>query len=350
VESRRARLMPVLLLVALGAAGCTSKGVATAPKPGNTAAAPLTLRLGYQPNLTQAAALIGIQDNVFNNSLGPGVTLTATAFKAGPDEAAALQAGTLDAAYLGPNPAIAAFVASKGAVRIISGASSGGAFLMTKYAIKTPADLRGQKVAVAEAGNTQDVALRTWLKSQGLNPSPGGDVTVVAMPNPSMLQALQQGSIAGAWVPEPWASQLQVEGNAKVFLDEATLWPGGRYPTAVLVVRTAFLQKHPDVVANLLVGQVAATDLVKRPSAQIEKDAAGAIKALTGVTVSQAVADLSWLHLTFTDDPLSSAIVTDAAHAVALGQIPLPPTSDIYDLAPLNAILKAAQEPPVAAG
>ena len=342
--------MPVLLLVALGAAGCTSKGVATAPKPGGTAAAPLTLRLGYQANLTQAAALIGIQDNVFNNSLGPGVTLTATPFKAGPDEAAALQAGTLDAAYLGPNPAIAAFVATKGAVKIVSGASSGGAFLMTKYAIKTPADLRGQKVAVAEAGNTQDVALRTWLKSQGLNPSPGGDVTVVAMPNPSMLQALQQGSIAGAWVPEPWASQLQVEGNAKVFLDEATLWPGGRYPTAVLVVRSAFLQQHPDAVANLLVGQVAANDLVKQPSAQIEKDAAAAIKAVTGVTVSQAVADLSWLHLTFTDDPLSPAIATDAAHAVALGQIPLPPTSDIYDLAPLNTILKAAKEPPVAGG
>src|ERR1700730_4859592 len=323
--------MPVFLLVVLGAAGCTSKGVATAGKAGGTApAAPLTLRLGYQANLIQAAALIGIQDNVFNNSLGPGVTLTATPFKAGPDEAAALQAGTLDAAYLGPNPAIAAFVATKGAVKIVSGASSGGAFLMTKYAIKTPADLRGQKVAVAEAGNTQDVALRTWLKSQGLNPSPGGDVTVVAMPNPSMLQALQQGSIAGAWVPEPWASPLQVEGNAKVFLDEATLWPGGRYPTAVLAVRTAFLQKEPDAVANLLVGQVAANDLVSRPSAQIETDALGAIKALTGVSFSQAVADLSWLHLTFTDDPLSSAIATDAAHAVALGQIPLPPTSDIY--------------------
>jgi NitT/TauT family transport system substrate-binding protein len=118
----------------------------------------------------------------------------------------------------------------------------------------------------------------------------------------------------------------------------------------VLVVRTAFLQNHPDVVANLLVGQVAANDLVKRPSAQIEKDAVGAIKALTGVTVSQAVADLSWLHLTFTNDPLSPAITADAAHAVALGQIPLPPTSDIYELGPLNTILKAAQEPPVAAG
>jgi NitT/TauT family transport system substrate-binding protein len=343
--------MAALVVTVLGAAGCSTKGVATAPKPGGRSAAPpLTLRLGYEADLTQASALIGVQDKVFANGLGPGVTLTATVFKGGPDEAAALQAGTLDAGYLDPNAAIAAFVATKGGIRIISGASSAGAFFMTKYAIKTPTDLRGQKIAVGEAGDTQDAALRTWLKSQGLNPNPGGNVTVVTMPHASMLAAYKQGSIAGAWVPEPWASQLQVEGDAKVFLDEASLWPGGHYPTAVLAVRTAFLQKEPDAVANLLVGQVAANDLVARPSAQIEADALAAIKTLTGITFSQAVTDLSWLHMTFTNDPLPPAITTDATHALALGQIALPPTSDIYQLGPLNTILKAAKEPPVASG
>jgi NitT/TauT family transport system substrate-binding protein len=350
VQARRARLTPLLLVVALCAA-CSTKGAATAPQTAaTTPPGPVTLRLGYQANLTQAGAIVGIQDKVFNSSLGSGVTLTATVFKAGPDEVTALQAGTLDAAYLGPNPAIAAYVATNGAIRIISGAASGGAFLMTKYAIKASADLRGQKIGVPAAGNTQDVALRTWLRSQGLNPSPGGNVGVVAVPGASMLQALQQGTIAGAWVPEPWASQLQVEGNAKVFLDEASLWPGGRYPTTVLVVRTAFLDQHPDVVANLLVGQVAANDLVKQPSSQIEKDALAAIKSLTGVTISQAVADLSWLHLTFTDDPIPSGISRDAAYAVGLGLIPTAPISGIYDLGPLNSILQAAKEPPVSAG
>jgi NitT/TauT family transport system substrate-binding protein len=343
--------MAVLVVGALGAAGCSATGVTTTPKSGGTAPpAPVQLRLGYEADLTQAAALIGLQEKVFSNSLGPGVTLTATVFKGGPDEAAALESGTLDAAYLGPNSAVAASVATKGGVKIISGASLGAAFFMTRYAIKTPADLRGQKIAVDEAGGTQDVALRTWLKSQGLNPNPGGNVTVVTIPNASILAAYKTGSIAGAWVLEPWASQLQVDGDAKVFLDEASLWPGGRYPTAVLAVRTTFLQMQPDAVANLLVGQVAANDLVSRPSAQIETDALGAIKAATGASFSQAVADLSWLHLTFTNDPLPSAITTDAAHAVALGQIPLPPTSDLYDLGPLNTILKAASEPPVAGG
>ena len=351
MNAQRRRLVAVLMVAALGAAGCSATGVTTATKSGGTAPpAPVQLRLGYEADLTQAGALTGLQDRIFSNSLGPSVTLTATVFKGGPDEAAALESGTLDAAYLGPNSAVAASVATKGGVKIVSGSSFGGAFFMTRYAIKTPADLRGQKIAVDEAGGTQDVALRTWLKSQGLNPNPGGNVTVVTMPNASILPAYKAGSIAGAWVLEPWASQLQVEGDAKVFLDEASLWPGGRYPTTVLAVRTAFLQQEPDTVANLLVGQVAVNDLVSRPSAQIETDALGAIKALTGVSFSQAVADLSWLHLTFTNDPLPSAITVDAAHALALGQIPLPPPSDLYDLGPLNTILKAASEPAVAGG
>ena len=127
--------MAALVLGAL-AAGCSTKGVTTTPNSGGTASpAPLQLRLGYEADLTQAGALIGVQDKVFSNSLGPDVTLTATVFKGGPDEAAALQSGTIDAAYLGPNAAIAASVATKGGVKIISGASSGGAFFMAKYAI-----------------------------------------------------------------------------------------------------------------------------------------------------------------------------------------------------------------------
>ncbi len=348
----RARLTPALVLLAIAGAACTTAGgTAAHPQPsGTTPPAAVTLHLGYMADLTQASALVGIQDNVFASSLGPNVTLTATVFKSGTEEGAALGAGSLDAAYVGPNTAIAAFLRAKDAVRVVSGATSGGVFLMTKYAVKSPADLRGQKVAVAAAGDTADVALRTWLKSQGLNPNAGGNVSVVTMPNASILPALQQGSIAGAWVPEPWASLLQVEGNAKVFLDEASLWPNGHFPTALLMVGTAFLQKHPDVVANLIVGQVAANDLVKRPSAQIEKDAATAIKNLTGVALSQAVSDLSWLHLSFTDDPLAAAIAADAGHALALGQIPAPDLTGMYRLAPLNDILKAANEPQVSAG
>ena len=70
--------------------------------------------------------------------------------------------------YIGPNPAINAYAKSNGeAVRIISGATSGGAFLVVKPDINGPADLKGKKLATPQLGNTQDVALRSWLKEKG---------------------------------------------------------------------------------------------------------------------------------------------------------------------------------------
>ena len=355
MHRRRVNLLPVLALLSVLAAACVAGTVnanPTAPASSSSSRpAPVTLHLGYQANLTQASALIGVQDGVFARTVGPSVTLTATVFKAGPDEVTALLAGTLDAAYLGPNSAVDAFSRSKGGVRIISGASSGGAYLMTKYAIKTPSDLKGQKIASPAPGSTQDVALRTWLKSQGLNPAPGGNVTIVPAAGPAAQQLFLSGAVAGAWLPEPWASQLQVNvaANAKVFLDEATLWPAGRYATAVLVVRTDYMTRHADVVANLLIGQVASNDLVKGKSAQAQKDTAAAIKSASGVAISQAAADLAWLHITPTNDPTASSITLDASHAQALGLIPSASISGIYDVGLLNSILSSAGEPAVSA-
>ena len=86
-----------------------------------------SLRLGYLPNLTHAADLIGIAGKYFQNALPKNVSLSTTAFNAGPDVVTALFGGQLDAAYLGPSPALTAFTSSNGAYQIIAGAASGGA-------------------------------------------------------------------------------------------------------------------------------------------------------------------------------------------------------------------------------
>lgn len=131
----------------------------------------------------------------------------------------ALFAGAIDAAYIGPSPTINAHVKSKGkAVRIVSGATAGGASLVVRPGINRPADLRGRKLAAPALGNTQDVAL-TELDG-------GGDVSVQAQENPQTLETFRSGAIDGAWVPEPWATRLVEEGGGKVLVDEATLWPG----------------------------------------------------------------------------------------------------------------------------
>src|SRR5918999_806308 len=96
------------------------------------------LRLGYFPNVTHAPALVGLEERIFAAALGD-VELQAQAFNAGPDVVEAIFNGALDASYIGPNPAINAFSQSDGqAIRIIAGATSGGAALVVREDITSP--------------------------------------------------------------------------------------------------------------------------------------------------------------------------------------------------------------------
>ena len=129
------------------------------------------VRVGYFPNITHAQALIGFADGTFARALGADAKLDAKIFNAGPAAIEAMFAGQLDLAYIGPNPAINGYVKSKGAaLRIIAGATSGGAVLVVRAdaGIATARDFRGKKIATPQIGNTQDVAARAWLIKQGL--------------------------------------------------------------------------------------------------------------------------------------------------------------------------------------
>jgi NitT/TauT family transport system substrate-binding protein len=340
------------LLAAVTLAGCSS-GSSSDTKAGAVAkpGEKVTLRLGYLANITHAPALVGLQKGIFADKLGPDVTLQPSVFNAGPAEVEALFSGAIDATYLGPNPAINAYAQSKGqAVRIISGATSGGAFLVVNPSIKSAADLKGKKVSSPQLGNTQDVALRSWLQSQGLKTDTqgGGDVSVVPQDNATALAAFESGAIAGAWEPEPWATRMVQEGKGKILVDERTLWPAGQFVTTELMVRTAFLNEHPDVVQGLLAGQVAATDFINANPTEAETLANQALQQATGKAISQPVLDASWPHMTFTDDPLASSLRTGAAHAEAVGLLdPKTNLDGLFDLALLNKVLKADGKPPV---
>src|SRR5687767_4591749 len=249
------------LLAAVALAGCGSDSDKDA-KAGSVknGAEKVTLRLGYFPNITHTPALVGVEKGIFAEKLGSNVTLQTSAFNAGPAAVEAIFNGAIDATYIGPNPAINAFAKSNGeAIRIISGATSGGAYLVVNPSITSPAGLKGKKIATPQLGNTQDVALRSWLKANKLaaDAQGGGDVSIVPQENGQALDAFKTGTIAGAWVPEPWATRMVQEGKGKVLVDEKTLWPGGDYVTTHLIVRTPFLKDHPDVVKHLLEGHVA---------------------------------------------------------------------------------------------
>ncbi|MEW6475543.1 MAG: ABC transporter substrate-binding protein [Actinomycetota bacterium] len=340
------------LLAAVALAGCGSEPTEDA-KAGSVErpAAKVTLRLGYFPNITHAPALVGVEKGIFAERLGSDVTLRTSAFNAGPAAVEAIFNGAIDATYIGPNPAINAFAKSNGeAIRIVSGATSGGAYLMVNPSITSPAGLEGKKIATPQLGNTQDVALRSWLKANKLSADAhgGGDVSIVPQENGQALEAFKTGTIAGAWVPEPWATRLIQEGKGKVLVDERTLWPGGQYVTTHLIVRTAFLDDHPDVVKRLLEGHVAAVDFANANPAEAKALVNQGLQKLTGKGIAPAVIDAAWPNMTFTNDPIAGSLRKGAADAIAVGLLDSKTKLDgIYDLTLLNEVLEAAGKPAV---
>lgn len=345
---RRAWVLTLALtLLGLLAGACSGS---SSPRGGTESAQvgdrQVTLRLGYFPTITHATPIVGIESGIFARELGPDVKLQPATFNAGPAAVEALFSGALDAAYIGPNPAINAFVRSKGeAVRVIAGATSGGAFFVVRPEITSAADLRGKRVASPQLGNTQDVALRSWLRSQGLKTDAqgGGDVSVMPQENAQTLQSFRDGQIAGAWVPEPWATRLILEGGGRVLVDERTLWPNGQYVTTHLIVRTEFLRRYPQVIERLLRGHIAATASLNAYPDEAQRLVNAAIERLTGQGMRPEVIAAAWQNLTFTNDPIAASLRRSAEDAAALGFLKLSGVdlTAMYDLQPLNAALKA---------
>jgi len=338
--------------IALLAAGCASSSASTGSSGSSgQPAAKVVLRLGFLENITHASALIGVKEGFFAKNLGKNVTLKLYPFSTGTEEATALLAGQLDAAYVGPNPTLKAWQQSNGSlIKVISGAASGGAALVVKKGITSPSQLKGQKLATPSLGNTQDVALRFWLKSHGLTTTQtgGGDVPITPItPNSDAVLAFEAGKIAGGWEPAPYDAEMVADGG-HVLVNEASLWPGGKFVTTNLVVTQAFLAAHPTVVNGLLKGQIEAVNFINSNKSAAETAANAELTSLSGKGLKPNILAAAFDEVTFTNDPIASSLATDAQHAVAVGLLsPVKNLSAVYDLSPLNTLLAAAGQPSV---
>src|SRR5260370_11477370 len=256
---------------ALLVAGCSSSS-RTASSSGSTGTSgdsPVTVSLGFLTNITHASALVGLKEGLFVKDLGSAGTLKATAFSTGTEETTALLAGQLDAAYVGPNPAINAWQKSGGsAIKIVSGAATGGASVVVKKRLTSASQLKGKTLATPSLGNTQDVALRSWLKQNGLTTTStgGGDALIKpTTPNSAPVLEFKSGEISGAAEPAPYDVEMVKDGGT-VLLSE----PG---VTTLLVVAQTFLSAHPALVADLVKAQIQANDFIKASPAAAEADA-----------------------------------------------------------------------------
>ena len=331
-----------LLLAGCGSSGSSASSSGSSGSAGS-GSAPVTVRLGLLANITHASALVGIQKGFFTKNLGSAGKLTTTVYNSGTQETTAILAGQLDAAYVGPNPAINAFQKSGGtAIKIISGAATGGASVVVKPDITGAAGLKGKVVDTPSLGNTQDVAVRYWLQRSGLatTTTGGGDVTIKPTnPNSAAVLQFQSGQIAGASEPSPYDVEM-VQDGGKVLFSE----PG---VTTVLVVTQPFLKAHPAIVSDLLRGQIEANDYIAKDPSAAQAAANAELAALTGKGIKSSVLPAAFKEITFTNDPDASSLSTDAQQAKAVGLLKSTDLTGIFDLGPLNQLLQAAGEPQV---
>jgi NitT/TauT family transport system substrate-binding protein len=331
----RPRLLAVAIALAIVAVvtGCSSK---------SSDSGPVRLRLGYFPNLTHATAILGVEDGTFQRALGSGTKLETARFASGPPAITAIMSGAVDAVFVGATPAINAFYKTKGNVKIISGATSGGAQLVVKPGITSAADLKGKTIADPALGGAPDVQLRYWLKQHGLrtDTSGGGDVHITPQDNATTSAAYASGSIDGAWLPQPYAALLVSKG-AHVLVNERSLWPNGRFNTTNLLVRADFLKKHADVVVALLRGLIKETDQVNTDPAQASQRANAAIAKINGSALNNKDLQAAWADMNFTVDPLLPTIKEYGRRGTDVGVLPGGALTGLADLGPLNKALRA---------
>lgn len=318
---RPPRHIPIILLLALVAGlAVVSTGCGRAKDRLDDQNAPV--RIGHFPNLTHAPALLLRGRGEFEKAVAPR-PVEWSLFTAGPSAIEALFAGEIDLLYVGPGPASTGFLRSGGtALAVVAGCTSGGAGLVVHRdsGIVSTRQLDGKKIATPQRGNTQDIMLRSLLLGLGLDSADrGGTVTVVAVPPAEQIALFETGEIDGAWAVEPWLSRFLVEQKAGLLVDEAVLWPGGNYPTTVVVARRGFVDRQPGLLEKMLAAHRGAVETLASGDATARAEVVETLAELNRASLSPEVLDSAWRRLAFTVDPMEAAIAKGVERAEALG-------------------------------
>ena len=280
-------------------------------------AEPVVLRVGHFPNITHAQGLIAHRNHWFEDRLGPDVKIQWFVYNAGPSAMEAIFADSIDLTYVGPSPALNAYVKSRGdEVRIIAGAANGGAALVVQPdgRIKLPEDFRGKKVATPQLGNTQDVECRAWLTQHGFKVTQlGGDVLVVPTANPDQLNLFKGKQIDAVWTVEPWVSRLEQEAGGQVFLEQRDTI------TTVLVSSAKCLRDRHALVKKFAQAHAELTEWIQQHPEEAQKLVREELTAETSRPISAELVTATWKRLEFTTRVAPPALLKFVKDAQAAG-------------------------------
>jgi len=189
---------------------------------------PVTVRVGYFPNLTHSPAIAARQleregADWHLAHLPPGSKIEWRSYNAGPSAMEALLAGAIDLTYVGPSPVINAHVRTKGKqIRILAPVAHAGNALVVRKGLnlKTQKDFIGRRLATPQLGNTQDIEARVWLKQGGLKITVnGGDAQIVPAANAELVMLFSRGDVDAAWTVEPWVTRLINEFGGEILVE-----------------------------------------------------------------------------------------------------------------------------------
>jgi NitT/TauT family transport system substrate-binding protein len=126
---------------------------------------------------------------------------------------------------------------AKGVNAVLTGADSG---------VHSVADLEGKTIAINILGSVSELVLRECLRSQGLE---ADKYTVIELPYPNQVAAVQQGRIAAGFVPEPFVTLGLGQGLVSV-IDVSTCSPTlETFPLVGMATSQKYAESNPAVVA-----------------------------------------------------------------------------------------------------
>ena len=237
-------------------AGTTAEGTTPDVKP----AAPVDVKI-YTLNGTTGFGMAKLMEDAAN---GAFITEKYTVeVKTSPAEEVlpALINGSVDIAALPTNAASTVYNRTKGGVKILAVNTLGCLYLVTTdgTAVTSLADLAG-KTVYTPAQNPAFL-FKHLLQANGLTETVTVDSTSYAEPA-NLRDAVASGAVAVAVLPEPMVTiaknaAAKAGKTVAVQLDLTAEWdkiPGeaGTLVQGCVVVRTAFLEAHPEAVANFL--------------------------------------------------------------------------------------------------
>ena len=283
------------------------------------------IRVAFFPSISHAVPIVGIENNIFQENLTEQKIIEVKIFDSGPQVIESLFAKSIDLAYVGPGPIINGFLKSNGQdLKILAGAANGGAsFIIQKDSgLDSIENFQGKRIASPQISNTQDVSLRHYLSTHGLEPvEKGGTVFVINISNPDIYTLFAKGDIDGAWVPEPWATILVEELSGVRLFNESQFWPEKQFSSVLLIGRTNFIEQNPETVEKWILSNQKTAEWINSNPDKTKMIYNEFMQDYMGKTFSKKIIDESFSNLEITSDPIKNSVLTFAERADSLGYL-----------------------------